>query len=160
MSVFFFSQWARKQMSAFTKMLTYTFNTITKGCKQYIQMCWMLHRALFFSTRKMPEAVVSWGFHKAVCYHILIKRAPSCLHPFWNLSAVVLQAAHLTQLQPQNNTVIVHNFQISKLAFFPIVPHSFPSHLRSINQSSKWAQRNSIFLQRTNNIVFPLADFK
>lgn len=47
----------------------------TSRCVQYYkEHCWT-------ETRKISKAVVSWGFHKLVCYHILIRKAPLRLQP-------------------------------------------------------------------------------
>lgn len=46
--------------------------------------------------KEKMKAGASWGFHELVCYHILIMKAPLCLHPFCNLSGALLwQTKHI-----------------------------------------------------------------
>lgn len=64
-------------------------------------MCLILQR--LYRTKMISQAVVSWGFHKPVCYHILIKMAPLCLPPsIW--CEAVAQCAQQAQQKPNTIT--------------------------------------------------------
>ena len=109
-------------------------------------MCSILQR-----TKKISKAVVSWGFHKPVCYHILIKTAPLCLHSsIW--CEAVAQRAQQKRLQTPNHSVslTVHysfipetSFKSSNRSLCHSLIH-FGGHLRPIAQNSNRAQRDGI----------------
>lgn len=116
--------------------------------------------------QKMSDAVVSWGFHNPVCYHILIKRAPLCLHPSSNLCGALLgHTKHnynhkITQCS--SITVFISLEPSSKSLNCPFCHRlmQLSHHLRLIDPELRLRTKRCHFLQRTNNIVFPPADSK